>query len=340
VTEAPVSQKTTVEENLPEIESKYEFGGPIPRILIENSDYQKATVGSAVDEEHVGLFEREKTQSEKIIDSLVNIYCHYKTDDYTRTTTGTGFFIHKNGVVLTNAHVAQFLLLKETDAVTDARCILRGGSPAEPLYETELLYISPLWISKNANLIDAEKPTGTGERDYALLYVSKAIGDRPLPSVYPALTTNTGLLPRSVENDVVLAGGYPAEALYKQGASVKLVPLIGTTTIEELYTFGSNYADLFSIGGSSVGEQGSSGGPIVRENAGVIGLIVTKGDEALEGARSLRGLTLSYIDRTITEETGFSLEETMRGDLEYRGNVFKNALVPFLSSLLNYELEG
>lgn len=117
--------------------------------------------------------------------------------------------------------------------------------------------------------------------------------------------------------------------------------MLAETRVGTLYTFGSNYADLFSISESPVGEQGASGGPIVwNDSKSVIGLIVTKGDTATEGEHSLRALTLSYIDRTITEETGFPLKDNMQGDVALRGDIFKKAMVPFLAGILEDELKG
>ena len=105
-------------------------------------------------------------------------------------------------------------------------------------------------------------------------------------------------------------------------------------------TFGSNYADIFSIAGSNVGEQGSSGGPIVNTAGEAIGLISTKGDDVLFGTGSLRAITLSYIDRTIQEETGYTLQQNLGGNLPFRAKVFKDALVPFLRGMLERELEA
>jgi len=276
---------------------------------------------------------------EQIIHSLVNIFCHYKTDSYTKTTTGTGFFINENGVILTNAHVAQFLLLKELkDSNLEAECIIRTGNPATPRYTAELLFISPTWISHNAALITDEMPKGTGEFDYALLYVSGSVENQTVPITHPAVTVDTAYLSKNLIRSTVITAGYPASALIREGANASLVPKTASTTIVDLYTFGSNYADIFTVTASAVGEQGASGGPIILPNKGAIGLIVTKGDERIDGAKSLRALTLSYIDRTIHAETGYSLMENTQGDLNFRGKIFKQALAPFLARLLEFEL--
>jgi S1-C subfamily serine protease len=314
--------------------------GVIPKVLLEHSAFQKAAVLASSHDEEVPL-ESDLSLEERIEAALVNIYCQYKTDSYIRTTTGTGFFINSKGIILTNAHVAQFLLLEDTrDIVKDVDCVIRSGDPATPRYKAELLYISPTWIFENSNVITEESPRGTGERDYALLYISKSTDNSPLPARFPSIAVNTDLLSRSTEQSQVLTAGYPAEALLRNGADAKLAPVVASTTVGTLYTFGSNFADIFSINESPVGEQGASGGPIVAPTQEVIGLIVTKGDEDSEGINSLRALTLSYVDRTIIEETGFSLSQNMQGDVAYRGTIFKQAMVPFLAGILQDELNS
>lgn len=85
----------------------------IPDILLRNSEYQKAALGAAA-----GLT---GTTVHEPLDALVNIFCTFKTKDYIRTTTGTGFFIDPDGVIMTNAHIAQFLLLEKTDTFWASR---------------------------------------------------------------------------------------------------------------------------------------------------------------------------------------------------------------------------
>ena len=302
------------------------FDRSIPDILLKSQDYQTAALGAAA-----GLTE---STTNNPLEALVNIFCTLKTDTYIRTTTGSGFFIDPDGIILTNAHIAQFLLLEKTDSFGEAECIVRSGNPAAAHYNVELLYIPPTWIQENAAMIDAAVPMGTGERDYALLYVSNDIENKPLPAKFPAIGYDSDLLPVSTTGDEVVAAGYPATDLIENGPSANLFARVATTSISDLYTFGSNYADVFSVRGSIVGAEGSSGGPIVNKDGNVIGMIATRGDDEADGHGSLRAITLSHIDRTIKEETGFTLAENLNGNLPYRGEIFANTLTPFLVRIL------
>ena len=302
----------------------------IPDILLKNKDYQKASIVES---------SLNRTIEDPLL-AMVNIFCTFTTPTTTRTTTGTGFFVHSNGVILTNAHVAQYLLLEKTGLLGEAECLVRTGNPAKAEYKAELLYIPPTWVEKNAALIDEKAPSGTGERDYALLFVKNSVTKTPLPAQFPALAINTDFLPITMKGEEVRASGYPATDLIKNGANTPLLPRSATTSISDLYTFGSNYADVFSIRGNVVGAEGSSGGPIITQNGQAIGMIVTRGNDETDGPGSLRAITLSHIDRTIKEETGFSLISNLSGNIENKSLIFTNTLVPFLVELLSNELKN
>lgn len=303
----------------------------IPNVLLKSARYQSAIV---IESETVP-----KITTTDPLAALVNVYCTFITSKNIRTTTGTGFFIDQSGIILTNAHVAQFLLLEKTNALGKTDCVIRNGNPASPRYTAELLYISPAWVQANASLIDAAAPLGTGERDYALLYVTRTVDGSPLPKIFPALAFNTTLVPRDTTDSTVIAAAYPAGALFSQGTNIGLFPKRATTTVSQLYTFTSNFADVIGLRGSAVGEQGSSGGPILTTDARVIGMITTRGNDERDGAGSLRAITLSHVDRTITEETGTSLRNNVSGDIPYRAKVFADTMSPFLTNLLTGELE-
>ncbi len=301
----------------------------IPDILLRSSEYQKAAVLDSVGQTSASVSDP--------LESIVNILCTYTTPTYVRTTTGTGFFIDPDGVIMTNAHVAQFLLLENRNEGGSTECIIRSGNPAIPQYKAKLLYISPAWVQQNVGILNEEIPMGTGERDYALIYASSRVDAQPLPAVFPALKYDSQLLSLNTRGNTVTAAGYPASELLARGPEVDLFPRKAETTISELYTFGSNHADIFSIRGTIVGSEGASGGPIVDSSGTVIGMITTRGDDTIDGAGSLRAITLAHIESTIQEETGFTLETNLNGNLPYRSQVFNNTLSPFLLALLQQE---
>ncbi len=304
-------------------------GMTVPDIILKSLDYQKATAIDA---------DQRKTYTDEPLLALVNIYCTFTTENTIRTTTGTGFFIDDSGVIMTNAHVAQYLLLGTTNLLGQAECFVRTGDPARAEYKAELLYMPPIWVEKNASIITAKTPTGTGERDYALLLVTESVTTSPLPARFPALKVNSESLEKSIVNDAVTLAGYPATSLLKNGAKGQLLPVVAESSISELYTFGSNRADVFSLTGSEAGAEGSSGGPVISEAGEVIGMIVTRGNDEADGEGSLRAITLAHIERTITEETGFSLKQTLSGDVSKRSGIFKGTIAPFLVTILSEEL--
>lgn len=342
-THAPVAVVIEPEEVEPEetemqeLPTEYEEGGLIPRILLDDPNYQQAAVASSVPP--VEPPEPELSLTEQVEEAIVNVFCTVETEEKVRATTGSGVFIDSRGVILTNAHVAQLLLLAGLeDSDRETRCVVRRGNPAVASFEAELLYISPAWIREHADLIASQNPRGTGERDYALLYVSESLSDEPLPETFPALRRDVSLLTRDTSGEEVLVAGYPATLLAEEGPDAELIPVVASTTVGDLFTFGSGYADLIGINSSIVGEEGSSGGPVVDANGNVMGLVVTRGSIS-EGDRSLRAITLSYINRTIEEETGFNLASTLTGDLPLRAKIFRDALTPFLSGILERAFE-
>jgi S1-C subfamily serine protease len=326
VEEAPADIVDEESSTLTPLQSIFTF---IPDILLQNAAYQQATVIESTPATPVAPVDP--------LSSIVNIYCTFTTDRTIRTTTGTGFFVGKDGIIMTNAHVAQFLLLEKTSALGDSKCTVRAGSPAAPRYIAELLYISPAWVQEHANLIDAVSPSGTGERDYALLYVTKTVDDEPLPTEFPALSLFTRPLTERSIAGAVVAAGYPAGTPGIDTAS-NLLAKSATTTISELFTFGENRVDVIALRGSSMGEQGSSGGPVVNSDGMVVGMIATRGDDTVDGTGSLRAISLDHISRTLLEETGSPLSSHVVGDITARASAFHDSMQPFLTSLLTTEI--
>jgi V8-like Glu-specific endopeptidase len=334
-TVAPVDSAAATDE-LSELPTEYEAGGSLPDILIDNAAYQQAAVVAADPDETTTTTATRAPSLNR--DAIVNLRCTHTTDEYIRATTGTGFMVSPNGVILTNAHVAFFLLLRDIEGEGETQCVVNTGRESAPQYEVDLLYIPPAWIQENANLISSKAPKGTGERDFALLYVTEAIDGNSLPTQFPHLSVSTNRLNTSLTDDVVTVGGYPAEEIVAAGEDFVPLRETATTTVTELFTFGSGYADVINLAPTTISQHGISGGPVVDADNQVIGLISTKSDPDKDGLYGLNAISLSYIDRTISEETGFGFAASVRGDLPFRASIFRDTLLPFLTAMVADEL--
>lgn len=271
--------------------------------------------------------------------ALVNILCTTKSGGPFRPITGSGVIIDERGVVLTNAHVAQFMLLKDYPIPSSLECLIRTGSPAYPTYNAKPLYISPQWIENNSKKILEENPTGTGEDDYAFLLITSSFDSKKeLPSTFSFIEPIVEDENINQNNELLLAS-YPAGFL--EGISIQkdlyIVSTIGK--IKELYTFKENTLDLISINGSIVSQKGSSGGAVVSKNNKLVGIIVTASEEETTEERELRAITLSYINRSLIQNTGFDLAFLLFGDLKIKAGVFDLATAPTLTKLLTAELD-
>lgn len=266
-----------------------------------------------------------------LADAIVNIFCTQKTDQYNRSISGTGFMINPKGVILTNAHVAQFLLLEGSPEWGETVCQARTGNNATTAYNVELLYISPSWIIENASIIAGGIPRGTGENDFALLYVTGKAGGGAAAGDFAFIPPSTNPLSTKMHGETVIIVGYPSEEDRDIEDQVRAV---ATTTITQLYTFESGLADVFSLAASPLGHQGVSGGPVIDHLGRAIGVISTK--EA--GTTVLHAITTSYIDRSMRDETGFDLASTLQGNLPYRAKIFNETVAPILQELLTEQI--
>lgn len=263
--------------------------------------------------------------------ALVNIFCTTKSGGSLNPISGSGVIITKNGVVLTNAHVAQYFLLRDYVVTNNVDCRIRTGSPAKNTYRAELLYLPPAWINANASQIIAQTGMGTGENDYAFLRITSPIDvSKPLPEIFPALTMTTDSPTRT---EPVLLAGYPAGFL--SGITIEMNLYISTvlTQITEVFTFNDlGEADVISFGGSVVAQAGSSGGAVVRRQDGALqGIIATQteaADSKSTDTRDLHAITLGHIDRALRDAGMGGIATLLVGDLSAKAIDFAKNIAP------------
>lgn len=269
--------------------------------------------------------------------ALVNILCQPHGGSLS-PISGSGVLIDPRGIILTNAHVAQFVLLSESPEI-NLTCTVRTGAPARDTWDAEVLYIPPVWVQAHAAEITNTHPLGTGEHDYALLYITGSANNSPLPAQFPYLSPDTREAIGFV-NDQVLAASYPAEFIGGINAEYDLYPDSSVTTIGQLLTFSTGTVDLLSLGGIIEAQSGSSGGAVVNAWDKLIGVITTTSEGASTADRDLRAVTLSYIDRDLATQTGFGLTATLAGDPALEAQDFNTRIAPDLIGLYLKQLSG
>jgi hypothetical protein len=271
-------------------------------------------------------------------ESLVNILCTTASGGYFRPISGSGIIIDTSGVILTNAHVGQFFLLKDYPAKNDISCVIRTGSPARTRYKAELLYLPPAWMKDNASQIKSPEPLGNGKNDYAFLYITGTTNGESLPASFPAMTMTTDEPSKGLE---VVIAAYPAQFLGGTSIQTELYASSAVTTVPQLYTFATSTVDEFSVGNTIVSQSGSSGGGVARANDGaLIGIIATASEGTTTAARDLHAIALAHINRSLERFGQGSIAEfLLSGSLEQRAEDFNANVAPELTKELEDALK-
>ncbi len=262
--------------------------------------------------------------------SIVNILCTAKNNDLS-PISGTGIVISPDGLILTNAHVAQYLLLKDLYQKDFISCVIRTGSPAYPRYNVELVYISPLWIESNKTEIKSQNPQGTGENDYAFLRITGGIDGSALPGL-PYLPLN--IREKIDLGEPVVLVSYPAGFLGGLSILQGLSITSAITIIQDIFTFKEGTIDVIDVGGTVVSQKGASGGAVVDKQTTLIGIISTSTNGATTSSRELNAITLSYINRVFKNESGITIPELISSNLADFAKVFQETVAPGLTKTL------
>lgn len=242
--------------------------------------------------------------------ATVNIFCTSKSGGSDNPISGSGVVISPSGVILTNAHIAQYFLLRDYPQKDFLNCVIRAGDTARPAYKAGLLYISSAWVDKNFSNISKQSPTGTGEHDYAFLKITETIPDgQPVTGGLPYLDSDLEYneLPKQLP---VFLASYPAGFLSGSIIQTNLGMVTTVGYVKDIFTFSnsSGHLDEISLGGSIIAQAGSSGGAVVDERTGkLIGIFVTSTLSGTTDERNLSAVTTPYIKRDFTQATAKDL---------------------------------
>lgn len=280
--------------------------------------------------------------NEKARMATVNIFCVSKSGGALEPASGSGVIIDPKGIVLTNAHVAQYFLLQDYLVKNFLDCDIRTGNIAKETYKAKLLYLSPLWIEKNAKNIIEQRPKGIGENDFAFLLITSTTKGEISQTTFPYLAINSAEeIPVGLP---VLLTSYPAGLLGGVNVALTLGLLSTLSTIKELFTFSEEapqHLDLLSLGGNIAAQSGSSGGAVTARTSGeLIGLITTNTKAATTDEADLRAITLSHIDRSIQKQTGENLATFLAKDPQETSKAFHETEFGRLKELLEAVLTG
>ncbi len=233
--------------------------------------------------------------------ALVNIICYVPEGTRLHSISGSGVFIDAKGIILTNAHIAQYFLL----ANRNVSCTIRSGSPATKSYSAALIYIPRAWLQANASALTQTAPSGTGEYDFALLAVTKSVTVTALPTQFPSLPL--AQTPPQKDTPVIIAS-YGAQFLNSSQIQSALFPTIVFGSVKDVFTFAKNTIDVIALGGSAAAQEGSSGGGVANAFGELAGTITTSTIEGDTSTRSLSAITASYIRAAYASETGKALD--------------------------------
>lgn len=233
--------------------------------------------------------------------SLVNIICYAPSGGKLHSISGSGVIIDPKGIILTNAHVAQYFLLADRNVT----CTIRAGSPAVDTYKAALMYLSPEWIRNNPTVLTTPEPIGTGQYDFALLAITGSGTGTPLPQSFPSIPL--GQRAPAADTPVVIAS-YGAQFLNPGQVQSSLYPTIVFGSIKDVFTFTSTTIDVLSLGGSAAAQEGSSGGGVADASGQLIGTITTSTVEGQTSARTLSAISASYIRGEYATETGSAID--------------------------------
>lgn len=268
--------------------------------------------------------------NEEAREALVNIFCQMDTPKFSGFTTGSGAIIDPRGIILTNAHVAQSLILPTHKDEVVFNCTIRMGAPAIAMYKAELLYLPTEWFDNNPQGTFNDAESESGQYDFALLEITEHARELPLPTSFPYLSLSTS---ESVQNDQVLVTGYPGEYLSPQIIFTQFHPVSTQAIVSSVTSYDAVHPDVLILGDTLVSQLGSSGGPVVDKRGELTGIVTGLSIYEESSTRDLQTITLNHIDRSMADSIGTTLSVFLENLSQWK-DMFQEEHLQELRSLL------
>lgn len=262
---------------------------------------------------------------EKIKASVGNLFCTIIKNNRIEKRTGSVVAISNNGVLLTNAHVAEHLMLSQTSDNTQT-CRIRTGSPAVEAYTAKVVYLPSEWIYANKGNLKYQSVQGTGENDFALIVLEDKIRSSASNLSFLKPKSNT-----FSKGDNIILSGYPAfngnildKALYN---------VTSHSSVSNVWGIGKSDSDLVDTKETILAVEGSSGGAVADRDGNLVGIIVATTVDQNTRKPSIRFISYNYIEKEIKSKTGKSIEDFIENASEF-AKEFETKEAPRLSQVL------
>jgi hypothetical protein len=327
--EVKLQQTETKEEKINSSTTTNSVNKVLPKAIEKVDQNIKESVKNIVDSPKPVLPEITQPLTELILpekenkgleNSLVHIICSTQDGLQTKVVTGSGVIVDKQGVILTNAHVALNVLLE--DHIKDSKCEAYQKNIPTYGYKLDVLYFPSKWADENKNILKSSSPKGTGEYDFAFLVITDTTSPgHKKPSSFSSADLNLNSSTLKEKNKIFVAG-YPGlpPTIFDINKAGRLKT--DSTEITKVYSLSKNTIDILSSGVTSVAERGSSGGGVFAQGK-LVGIIFSINEKSL--GFILNSITLDYINRALIKDTNKSILELIQSSsLEDAKNFEKN----------------
>jgi hypothetical protein len=246
--------------------------------------------------ESIQVYPEIRTQHSGLESYMINIFCTEIVENTSiKAVTGSGVFLdnpnNTNTLILTNAHVARYLL------DPNMSCVGRTGNPAQTTHRLTLRYIPSLWLENNIGFVlgDINKES-IGEFDFALIEAERIV-PKKIFSVYDIFIPKLTFQLKDYGDASGIVYSYPAEKTLPMNIYNPLYLKKDSMHVQNTYT-GPALQDkdaLLDIVGTENIDHGSSGGMVITQGTtnNLLG-IVTSLVEA-DNPQIVRVVTLHHI---------------------------------------------